>query len=304
LLAVLPSEQAGQVEAALYQLAGETAPEVSSGTEAAERRKCRDAWAAWWKANERRVDLTRLRVQPMLGYTLLCDTSRNRVYEIDRDGKERWAINNVQLPGDAWVLPRNRVLIAEYSANRITERDLTGKVLWSKDGLPGNPVSVQRLSNGNTFIATRGGAILEVDRAGKQIYLVQVTGGVLAAYRMRSGSIVCLTQKGDCTQVDTSGKVLKSFATGYHPGDIGVIDLTPGGRVLFSPQQNKILEYDAAGKKTLEVDAPQAATVTGMPNGHLLVASYQSQRVFELDRAGKVVWEHKGAGHVYRARRR
>ncbi|HEY7311181.1 MAG TPA: HEAT repeat domain-containing protein [Gemmataceae bacterium] len=306
LLTVLPAEQAGQVEDALYQLAGDSAPKESLGTEPAERQKCRDAWAAWWKANAKRADLTRLSVQPLLGYTLVCDTGKNRVYEIDREGKERWAIEGPQLPADAWVLPRNRVLIAEYSGNRVTERDLKGKVLWSKDGLPGNPVSVQRLANGNTVIATRGGAVLEVDRAGKQIYLVQIAGGVLAAYRLRTGSIVCLTQQGKCVQVDTKGKQLKSFDTGFVPTDIGGIDLSPSGRILYSPQQNsnKVMEYDAAGKKTLELPAPQAATATGMSNGHILVASYQSHRIFELDRAGKVVWEHKNAGHAYRARRR
>jgi outer membrane protein assembly factor BamB len=41
-----------------------------------------------------------------------------------------------------------------------------------------------------------------------------------------------------------------------------------------------------------------------MSNGHILAASYQGHRVYELDRAGKIVWEHKNAGQVFRARRR
>jgi hypothetical protein len=45
-------------------------------------------------------------------------------------------------------------------------------------------------------------------------------------------------------------------------------------------------------------------TATGLPNGHILIASHQGQRVFEVDRAGKTVWEFKGAGNIFRARRR
>jgi outer membrane protein assembly factor BamB len=65
-----------------------------------------------------------------------------------------------------------------------------------------------------------------------------------------------------------------------------------------------VVEYDAEGKKLLEMDAPRLATATYSANGHIVAASYQGQRVYELDRAGKVVWEHKGAGHAWRARRR
>jgi hypothetical protein len=34
------------------------------------------------------------------------------------------------------------------------------------------------------------------------------------------------------------------------------------------------------------------------------VTSQNNQRVFELDRAGKTVWEYKGASSIIRARRR
>ena len=43
---------------------------------------------------------------------------------------------------------------------------------------------------------------------------------------------------------------------------------------------------------------------TRAADGHTLVASYHTNRVFELDRNGKVVWEHKDALHPFRARRR
>src|SRR5262249_7202001 len=161
------------------QLASDSGPKEWLGAEPAEKKKYRDAWAAWWKVNAGRVDLGRLTPRPWYGYTLVCDSSNHRVFEVDRHGKERWAIENVPYPSDAWVLPNKRVLIAQLrgsiehdlqgSGSRITERDFQGKVLWVKEGLPGMAVSVQRLRNGNTFIATLA-QLLEVDRNGREVY--------------------------------------------------------------------------------------------------------------------------------------
>ena len=199
------------------------------------------------------------------------------------------------------VVPGNHVLIAEYSNSRVTERDFKGNILWQKP--IAEPVSVQRLANGNTFFATRTGSVGEVDRKGKEIYTIQNVGERLtAAYRLRQGTIVCHTPKGECVLINKSGKQLKRFDTHHVFGDVAGIDLTSRGRILVTSQTGgKVMEYDSGGKKFLEVNAPQAATATSLPNGHFVVASYQAQRVYQLDRAGKVVWEQKGVGHIYRA---
>ena len=196
LLAVASDEQVGQLEDVLSQLAGETAPETAWSGDDADKKKCRDAWAAWWKNNGESVDLTRLTARPWYGYTLLCDSSRNRVFEIDRNGKERWAINGIPFPVDAWVIGGKHVLIAEYSGRKITERDFNGKVIWSKAVCKNLPVNVQRLPNGHTFIATLN-QIVEVDRNGKEMYAINnIVGGITAAYRARDGRIICVARNG------------------------------------------------------------------------------------------------------------
>jgi HEAT repeat protein len=304
LLTIVSGDQLGQVEDALCQLAGDTSPEVSLGEKPEERKKCRDAWAAWWKVNAQRVDLSRLTVRAWLGYTLVCDLNGNRVYELDRHGQQRWAITNAGGPIDARILPGNRVLIAEYGADRITERDFKGNILWERR-IP-NPVNVQRLPNGNTFVATANGPIVELDRSGKEVYTIpNLPGNTLAANRTRHDHIIALTQGGQCIRLDTSGKQLKSFAAGQNSRCLGGIDLLPNGRILV-PQNNrgKVIEYDGDGKVIVEIDAPNAIAATGLPNGHVLVATQNAQRVYEVDRAGKVVWEHNAAGQVFRARRR
>lgn len=299
LLPLLSDEEIGAAEEALYQLAGDTAPETPD-----DKKQRRDAWAAWWKNNGERADLRRLKNPTELGYTLLCDTGKNCIFEIDRHGKERWRIGGLLLPSDAVVVPGNRVLVAEYLANRVTERDLTGKILWQKN--INEPNGVQRLPNGNTFLVSRQGAILEVDRAGKEVYRLQnVPHDVRAAHRTPQGTIVYLTPKGECVYADTTGKRLKSFDTHHLPSDVNGLQVLPNGHILVSPQQgDKLVEYSGEGKKIREIRAPQAATAMGLANGNYLVASYLAQRVYEVNRGGRIVWEYKNAGHVYQARRR
>lgn len=305
LLPVVPDDRIGQIEDVLTQLAGDSTPETLWGSEEVDKKKYRDAWAAWWKANRERVDLTRLTVRPWYGYTLFCDSSRNRVFEIDRKGKERWAIERVSFPVDAWVVGGNRVLIAEYMGRKVSERDFRGKVLWTK-GLPGQPVNVQRLDNGHTFIATLT-QILEVDSSGKELYSIgNVGGGITAAYKDPDGRIVCLARNGSqCILMDASGKILKQFPSNRDGTWTSGIDLLANGHILITqPNRNKVAEYDRDGNRVVEVNAPKATTATALPNGHFLVASSANRRAYEVDREGKVVWEHKSGGNIFRARRR
>src|SRR5579883_386261 len=303
LLPVLAGEDVGQVEEVLYQLAGDTAPDVSLGKEAADKKKCRDAWAAWWKVNADRVDLARLKSHPMLGFTLICDIQGGRVYEVDRNGKERWSLTGLMGPSDAVVVAGNRVLIAEYNVSRVSERDLKGNIVWQKQ-LMDNCIGVQRLANGNTFIATDS-YVVEVDRSGKELYTLRNAPMVHAAYRLRNGPVVCLQPGNQCVLMDTTGKVLSSFHSNHGHMQMAGLDVLPNGHILVTQMhQGRVVEFDSTGKSLLEVSAPGARTATGLPNGHILVTSQQNQRVFEIDRTGKVVWEVKASGPVIRARRR
>jgi HEAT repeat protein len=305
LLTVLPIEQVGEAEAALHQLAGEAAPETALGTTAAEKKKCREAWSAWWKANGERIDMARLSERPQLGYTLICDVNRNRIFEVDRQGKERWAIDNIIGPVDAVVLPGQRILIAECNGNVVTERDFKGKILWRHQH--NSPANVQRLPNGNTFIASNQNLITEVDRTGKELYRInnRVGGGVLAAYRSRRGEIFCLTHGNQCHRMDTTGRIQKTFNSNHNGNCLGGLDLLPNDHILVpQPGFGKIVEFDRDGKVVREVKAPNPTSVTQLPNGHILACSRNTGHVYEVDRTGKTVWEYRGNANLYRARRR
>jgi HEAT repeat protein len=307
LLPGLPAEIALSGVDFLTSLAGDKAPDVPLGHDDAGQAKWRAAWSAWWKENAATVSLVRTGPPPLLGLTLITQLNPNgqgRVIEVGRDGKVRWQVDGLLFPVDAWALPGERLLVAEQNANRVTERDRQGKVLWEYRMMRGQPVNTQRLASGNTFIASNV-ELLEVDRAGKVVWSIPQLNGVTAAYRARSGEIVCLTNQGRCVWLDTNGKELKSVPSQRDAGWTSGIDVTPSGQVLVSrPGQQKVTLIDRNGKTVWEADALQLTTATWLPNGHVLTASMSTHRVTELDRNGKVVWEYKDDFQVFRTRRR
>ncbi len=302
LLAELPTDQGSQAETFLRQLAGDKGPGVTLGREDGSREKCRDAWAAWWKDNGAKVTLAKAPgVKRQLGYTMIVMVNASRIIEIGTDGKQRWAVEGLQYPWDAHMLPNDRILIAEYNGQRVTERNTKGEVLWEKRCQ--NPVSCQRLPNGNTFIAMRH-QVIEVDRAGKEVFTHNRPNDIMAAYKMRDGQMVLLTSRQSLVRLDATGKEVKSFHVGYIPS--WSVEVLPNGRVIV-PQANlnKVVEYDPDGKVVWEASTIQYPTsAVRLPNGNTLVSSQSTMQVVELNRAGKVVWEYQDAISVFRARRR
>lgn len=310
LLTELPSVQTWPAQDLLHQLAGEKAPTTVMGEKPDERKKYRDDWSSWWKANSASTDLAKLTTSPgYLGYTLLIEVSDNnsvgRVTEVNRNGKVRWHVDKLDYPVDAMVLPGERVLVTEWNGNRVTEYDFRGNLLWKKDGFAGRATNSQRLPNGNTFICTTS-ELIEVDRTGKAIYTINVTQGLTAGYRASNGDIVCLRNDGQCVRYDTAGKELRKFASNRDTSWTSGIDLTRNGNVLItqpSPNQ-KVTEYSPDGKVVKEWSTPQVTTATKLNNGNILAASHNDSKAVEYDTNGKKVWEYKSDYHIFRAKRR
>lgn len=310
LLTDAPMPIAWQAEELLSRLAGEQTPQVSLGSgEAGERRKCRDAWSAWWTANAAKLDLAKLDVsERLLGLTLIVlydsNNGKGRVFEIGVDGKPRWEITDVQGPVDAQVLPGNRVLIAEYNGRRFTERGFDGKIHWEQRA-DAPPINVRRLANGNTFLATTS-LIQEITPAGKPVFSHSGPSSFYAARKLRSGHLAYLTIDGSICEVDASGKEVRKFKAANQPIGLLKFDVLAGGRFVV-PQQTagKVVEYDAAGKTLWECSVPNSRVAVRLPNGNTLLCGHNGdRRVFEVDRTGKVVWEQSLEGHAHSVSRR
>jgi hypothetical protein len=299
-----------QAEELLARLAGDKAPDATAGDGSKPaRRKQRDAWADWWRRHADQVDLTRMEQEPPeFGLTLIARVDLRTIWEVGRDGKTQWSLNDIDGPIEARMLSANRILITENSGNRVTERDRTGKVLWKVE--VGDPaLSAQRLPNGNTFIASNA-TIREVTRDGKEVYRrslsdVGLVGGRFnAAHRLRDGRVLAIDGAGIFVALEVpSGKIVKRFPQVF--GGAYSIEEVAGGHCLVSDHGGgKVVELDAEGKVVWEFSLPGAFHATRLRNGNTLITSHSRGQVIEVDRAKTIVWSQKTEGNVWRAFRR
>jgi HEAT repeat protein len=303
--APLPALRTGQIEEILQRLAGDHAPASPAGSDETARNRCRQAWSAWWQEYGSQIDLARLDGPPhLLGYTLLVLGNRNipgQVQERGTDGKIRWEISGLLFPTDVRVLPGNRVLIAEYHGQQVTERDFQNRIVWKRQ--VAMPINCQRLANGNTVIVSRN-MVQEIDRQNKEVFTYRRPQHDLAAgARLRDGRIVCLTTTGFCLCIDAAGREIRSFPIG--PCALGSIDVLSGGRVLApQPVNNRVVEFDLEGKVVWQAPLSAPNSAVRLANGHTLVACNNTQRLVELDRSGKVITEKKLDANPWHVSRR
>jgi HEAT repeat protein len=308
LLNELVGDDRWDVEDVLERIAGENAPAVPRSDADDIRRQRRDAWRGWWKSHGGKVDLAHLPAPRSLHSTLLLvsdlSTSDGQVFEVDPNGRAQLQLDSLLGPIAVERVAADRLLIAEYARKRVIERNLEGKTLWEKD-LPSPPVAVQRLANGNTFIACRN-RLLEIDRDGKEVVNRQrPVRDILGARRHPDGSIALITHDGLCRWLDAAGRETISFPVGG-PFVMGVgIDVLPNKSVLVPRfEEGLVTEYDRNGKVLWQATAPGAASAERLPNGHTLVGCTSPSLVVELDRNGRVVWQHQPERSLIQATRR
>ncbi len=305
LLADLPRERSEAVEESLRLVAGEEAPAISPGDDADSRRKCRDAWDDWWKRRGAAINLAKIDfASRCLGYTLVAEMySRSiggRVIEYDAAGKERWQITGLRYVIDAQMVGPDRVLIAEYIDRRVTEYNLKGEVLWQYRA-GGLVLGARRLANGNVFVVTRT-QLVEVDKDGKEVSNLPRPNDVCAAAKFRDGSVALLTNGGQVKHLDASGKEIKTLPLNAPVLAVGSnIEALPNGHVLVPLYStNRVVEIDADGKTVWQATTQQPTCVARLPNGHTLVGSRLDMTVVDLDRDGKEVKRIKAEGRPFR----
>jgi hypothetical protein len=306
-LANTPLRSVLRAEELLHRVAGERAPAAYVGEGTADaRREAAAAWAAWWQHEGASLNLVgsdladhRLGLLTICEYDAPLGRPGGKVWECGRDGKPRWNITGLSGPMDARVLPGGRVLIAEHSGQRVTERDLKGGIKWQQP-VKGNPVACQRLANGNTFIATYH-EVMEYTPTHQVVYLHNRGPGnyIFSAQKLPSGRIVCMTAQGTILELDAlTGKQLRMVNL-LQGGWCGVEGLAGGKFLVAIMASGQIREVDTSGKASAQWSFPGAFRATRLPSGHTLVASMTTRKVAELDRSGKTVWEHVCEGRPW-----
>jgi F0F1-type ATP synthase epsilon subunit len=290
------------VEDLLFRLAGDKSPTLDGSDESA-RTKYRRAWESWWKDNGGKINLAVLEEEAkFLGHTTVVMLDTNQVLDLDAGNRVRWKIDGVEMPLDIQRLSGERVLLAEYKGNRVTERNNKGEVIWQHKIT--EPLVAQRLANGNTFMANRSG-LVEVDKTGKEVFTYNRPAGeeIMRARKLPGGDIVMIAQLGVArfVRIDRFGKEVKSFGVEVATSG-GRIDVLPNGHVLIPElHHHRVVERDMEGKQVREIAIQQPIAAVALPNGNVVITSMSQKRAVEIDRAGKEVWEYKRDTRVTRA---
>jgi hypothetical protein len=295
LLTDLPLEPAWEVEDFLGRIAGDKAPAGSLTGAPADRARYRQAWAEWWKANGREIDLARVDLSDRERGFLVVEYNdprrgHGRVLVVDRAGKVRREFDNLQGPWDAQLAPNGNLLVVERNLQRVSERDSSGKVLWQRS-YPG-ALGCQRLRNGNLFVVCQQ-QLLEVDKDGKAVFTHPYQmGSILAARKFRDGQIAYVGYNGAYVRLDANGKQVRTLQLPFVNFNLSGADILPGDRVVVSVQNlGKVIEYDKDGKPAWEAAVQFPAGPRRLRNGHTLVPSNSNTRITRLDAAGKVLGE-------------
>src|SRR5262249_21218248 len=150
--------------------------------------------------------------------------------------------------------------------------------------------------------------LVEVDQNGRQVFAHSFQGAerIMKGVKTADGEIVCLTSEARVVRLDKMGRELSSFTVNLRTRLFGGrIDVLRNGRVLI-PQngENKVVEYDPAGKVIWEVAVEQPVAAVRLPNGNTLVTTMTENRAVEFDRRGTEVWQFRSNTRVTRALRR
>lgn len=261
------------------------------------------AWQTWLAGDGMTADLRfpLAEVAVDLGRLLVCEMGQGKVIEFDAAGKKTWERQVGQAPWGCQGLPNGHRLVTSYQDRTVMEFDQEGNEVWRFNDLPGGPMSVQRLDNGNTLLACSDAMqIVEVSPDKKIVWKVTVEGRPCFARRLEDGRTLVAQQAGQkVVEVDTDGKTVWELPTGIMSFSA---DRTPAGTTLICDlRTGDVKEYDRDAKVIWSKGGfANPYTVQRLASGNTLVVDRTG--VKEISPDGKMVKEMPMT-NVYRAHR-
>jgi catechol 2,3-dioxygenase-like lactoylglutathione lyase family enzyme len=190
----------------------------------------------------------------------------------------------------------------DYSQGKVIIVSSEGKVEWEYASPSCNDLWV--LPSGNLLFNT-GHGVREVTRGKQVVFDYQSKSEIYACQRLTNG----LTFVGECNagrllEIEPSGRVAKEvrlLPEGKDGGHLYMRNarrLDNGHYLVAHYGEQVVKEYDADGVVVLSIPATGGPhSVIRLPDGHTLISCGDSPggaRVFEVDPAGKTVWQVQG----------
>lgn len=300
LVSLLESEEPRVRQYSHETLRALSAQPIAFASEAAkeERAKTVSLWKEWLSREGDKVALQTplpdLLVR--LGRTLIASQGQSTVIELDADFKVRSTLR-VENPWGVFGLPSGNRLVAVYNRNKVVEYNEAGKEVWSKEGLPSPPYSVQRLSSGNTLISCADvNQLLEVSPDGATKTFTgpwNRNARPVYARRLENGhTLVALQNEHRIVELDQKNTVV--FEVRDMNGVSSVSRLDNGNTLIVQMFNNLVTEVDPKGKKTnwsVKFQLQNPTDAQRLPSGNTLISDVMG--LHEVDPSGKQVREYR-----------
>lgn len=193
------------------------------------------------------------------GRMLVADYSENRIFEVDDAGKETFAIKEIFGVWDVERLPNGNLLLTEFSVNRVREMTPEGKVVWTYGNLK-NPYDADRLPNGNTLIAdTFGRRVIEVDKKGAEVWKFDTHVQPYDADRLPNGNT--LISDGNLDRIIEVDKKGKIVWRINNMSNVHDADRLPNGNTVVA-ENGMVREFDKDGKQVRKIVTRWAVEVS------------------------------------------
>jgi hypothetical protein len=206
------------------------------------------------------------------------------------------------LPARAGAGPGHAFVCTDYTQGKVFIVSPEGKIEWQYDGAT-NANDIWVLPGGNLLFNT-GRGVKEVTRDKKIVFHYDSSSEIFACQRLTNGN----TFIGECDaarllEVDPDGKIVKALRLlpegqdGGHAYMRNARRLDNGNYLVAHYGAQVVREYDPQGKVVREIPAAGGPhSVVRLPNDNTLIACADGKggsRVFEVDPAGKTVWQVK-----------
>lgn len=181
---------------------------------------------------------------------------------------------------------RGNLLIATGSLAKVIEMDPTGKIVWS---FAIDAWSAEKLNSGNVLIASyTTNRLIEVDPAGKVAWEFG-TLNAMKAKPLADGNVLVADFGGHrVLEINRKKAIVWEHKT---PTECFDADRLPNGNTIFGCP-NLVREITPDGKTVNEwTISGRLNGFQALENGHILVANYGENKVVELSRDNKPVWE-------------
>lgn len=188
------------------------------------------------------------------GNVLVADQNSGSVLEIRPAGRSGgeivWRIDDIQYPRDVSRLENGNILITEQYGNRVAEYDRkTRQVVWQASA--SNPLSAQRLDNGNTLITTFNN-IVEVNRETREQWRANLLkNNAIRPYwavRLDNGNtLITDQQKGQVVEIDANSNRVWEKTGLSNP--VQALRLEDGNTLILELGSNRVIEVDPANPR-------------------------------------------------------